>query len=326
MANTSNNILADIKITMLGGSGAGKTCFMLAMYDIMSMGVEGFTFSTINPDDGLDLEDQWNKLCDGTDVDRWPKGSEGSRPYTFRFSFGFKEYLSFEWLDYRGGALTGRADDPDLAKLRSSLKSSFGIFIVVPADQLVKNDRQAIRGMNVKGINQLLAELSDESHPRVVSIVITKMDIWLKEIGLNQQNELVSRIKSIFSPLFVPDGNWTVSIVPITLGENLCDNLARGAIAPQLIHYPVTFTIYELFLKQLEAAEAEKQILIDRSANRKPPTFWGDLFGRPDSNDAESEAKKAQLEAWSISCKAACQNISQALKADIPIFKNGKSN
>ena len=315
---------------MLGGSGAGKTCFMLAMYDVMSFGVEGFTFTTVEWDDGLDLEDQWKRLCDGTDLDRWPKGNMGSRSYKFRFSHGMKSYLTFEWLDYRGGALTGRSDDPDLPTLRAKLKESFGVFIVVPADQLIKDDYQAQRGLNLNRVNQLLNELRDQAPEKgflpVVSLVVTKMDIWCKAFGKDKKKELVARLTKLFNPLFASGGGWTVSIVPVTLGEGLCDDMANAAIAPMAIHYPVTFTIHELYQLSNKAAVADQKNIrtrIDKGRNR-PRTWWEVIFGTEDDHDPELEEQIAEMDSWAKICDADCKTIGRSLSADIPVFKNGE--
>lgn len=321
---------AEIKITMLGGSGAGKTCFMLAMFDVMSFGVEGFTFTTVDWDDGLDLEDQWNKLREGTDLDRWPKGTSGSRSYKFRFSYGAKTYLTFEWLDYRGGALTGRSDDPDLPTLRANLKESFGIFIVVPADQLIKDDYQAQRGLNLNRVNQLLNELRDQAPEKgflpVVSLVVTKMDIWCKAFGKDRKEELVARLSKLFNPLFASGSGWTVSIVPVSLGEGLCDDLANAAIEPIAIHYPITFTIHELYQGHNKAVDVERASIRTRAdENRKrPKAWWQQMLGTNDDHDPEIEEQIAQLDLWAEACGAACKTIGRSLRADIPVFKNGE--
>ena len=39
--------MADITITMIGGSEFGKTTYLVAMYDDMRFGYGGFTFSAV---------------------------------------------------------------------------------------------------------------------------------------------------------------------------------------------------------------------------------------------------------------------------------------
>ena len=48
-----------IGITMVGTSGAGKTCYLYAMYAEMAFGVSGFTFMPTDYDKSIDLEDGW---------------------------------------------------------------------------------------------------------------------------------------------------------------------------------------------------------------------------------------------------------------------------
>ena len=54
---------SNIGITMLGSSGSGKTCYMMGMYAVMSLGVNGFNFTTQDPDDDLVLADQWENFA-----------------------------------------------------------------------------------------------------------------------------------------------------------------------------------------------------------------------------------------------------------------------
>ena len=102
--------LEDIKITMLGTTGAGKTSYLLGMYAVMQTGVQGFTLSAKDIDMDLDLTERWEQLISLEGEDRWPApNAAATEHYAFDFSYGFRPLIGFEWLDYRGLALSDRS-------------------------------------------------------------------------------------------------------------------------------------------------------------------------------------------------------------------------
>ncbi len=320
--NNSMNNNTNLKITMLGGSGSGKTCFMLAMYNIMSSGVDGFTFSTDDWDDGIDLEEAWYKLYDGTAIDRWPKGTADSRSYKFALNYGAKRLQTFEWLDYRGGALIGRSDDSGLGTLKAHLAGSYGVFIVVPCDILIQNDTRAGHRMHISRIVQLLTETSNSGNQPVVSLVITKVDIWTNKFGRGQQEKLINQLRELFNPLFAKGGNWTVTIIPVTLGEDLCNNPDSAQIAPNAIHLPVTFTISELYNGKKDAIQNSKQALAVIPPCKVP--WWEKMFGSNDISRLEIDSKNQKSTNEENAIESVRRIISGIMKAEVPVYKDGE--
>ena len=154
------------RITMLGTTGAGKTCFLVGMYADMSGGRRGFTFST-NPDDDLDLSNKWSRLVEAG-RDRWPPLTvDQPKSYTFGFNYGFRRIMEFDWIDYRGGALSiGRSTEADVQELKRYLRQSSYVMLCVSGEHLqVPKNAAVVRaqtGIGSDEFGSFLTELREE--------------------------------------------------------------------------------------------------------------------------------------------------------------------
>ncbi len=245
------------RITMLGTTGAGKTCFLVGMYADMSGGRRGFTFST-NPDDDLDLSDKWSRLIEAG-PDRWPPPT-GDQPksYTFGFNYGFRRIMEFDWIDYRGGALSDRSTEADVQELKRYLKQSSCVMLCVSGEHLQENAAVARARTGIGRMNSFLTELREElgrqkkELPAVI-IVVTKSDYC----SSRPREEIEEQIRDLFNPLFAPDGGWLVSIGSVSLGKGLAADTEKGEIALGDIHLPLIFSIYCALYKELEQQQSK---------------------------------------------------------------------
>src|SRR4051812_40320997 len=96
---------APIKLTMLGGTRTGKTCYLVGMYGMMRRGTDGFTFAAVDMDEDLLLAQQWKTMRTTTGDKRWPPPTTETKEHEFDFCYGYKPFRRFSWHDYRGGAL-----------------------------------------------------------------------------------------------------------------------------------------------------------------------------------------------------------------------------
>ena len=110
--------LEDIKTTILGTTGSGKTSYLLGMYAVMQTGVQGFTLSARDMDMGLDLIERWEQLIALKGEDRWPSPNAAMiEHYAFDFSYGFRPIQGLELIDYRGLALSDSTNNQDVQEL-----------------------------------------------------------------------------------------------------------------------------------------------------------------------------------------------------------------
>lgn len=242
------NLLKDIKITMLGNTGAGKTSYLLGMYAVMQTGVQGFTLSAKDMDVDLDLTSMWEKLIDVQAEDRWPPPNAAEmKTYAFDFSYGFKQIIGFEWLDYRGLALTDRSTEKDVQELSEYLGDSSCAFLCVSGEYLGSQVTPfTVRDTKSDRMNQFMQQVIStikkptSTHPFPIAITITKYDLC----NHREKQEVIEDIKKLFPALFTPNSGWSVMICPVSLGKELSQNIEQGNIVPINIHLPVIFAIY----------------------------------------------------------------------------------
>ena len=241
-------MLNDIKIAMLGTTGAGKTSYLLAMYAVMQTGVKGFTLSAKDMDMDLDLTEKWQQLIDIEEEDRWPLPNAAAiEHYSFDFSYGFRPIMGFDWLDYRGLALSDRSGEKDVQELFNYLSDSGCLFLCVSGEHLRDKITPAIvREIKSDRMNQFIQQIISNykqptaERPFPVVIVITKYDLCHHR----EKQAVIDDIKRIFQALFTPNSGWLVMICPVSLGKELCQDIDRGHIVPVNVHLPIVFAIY----------------------------------------------------------------------------------
>ena len=240
------------KVTMIGLSGAGKTCFLYAMYNFMSIPQGGFVFTAKDPDVDLDLADGWDQII----IDKtWPRHTDESGNYDFYVQYAGAKIADFSWYDYRGGALMERSDSSeDVRYLNNKISSSNALIIFLDADQLVLplnyNKRQFQRLLWC--VNSTIAQHKDPYFP--ISFVITKGDKYdydtlLNSPGFNYFNNNV--FESIRNSQNVA-GLFTITEVTSTTAYN--------------VYFPLMFSIYhglENYEKQIIKQYQRKKSNLD---------------------------------------------------------------
>ncbi len=249
---------------MLGNSGSGKTCYMVSMYKMMSTGIglDGFTLSAEDPDDNTRFSELWQALTDSQGQDRWPPPTtEETLTYGFNFNYAFKPVLGFDWFDYRGDALIDYGNSPDVSELRQRLLATSCILLCISGEHF-KNKLKvsAYDKIGVGAINQLIAHSQPnnrQNFPPSVVIVITKYDLC----SHRKKQDIIKEIKEVFSTFFAPGTKWLVMICPVSLGEELAQDIDTGEIDPVNIHLPVVFSMLAELVKQ------SQQLYIEKSSN-----------------------------------------------------------
>ncbi|MGL5804344.1 MAG: hypothetical protein ACRC2R_04815 [Xenococcaceae cyanobacterium] len=265
--------LQDIKIAMLGNTGAGKTSYLLGMYAVMQTGVGGFTLSARDMDIDLDLSSMWEKLIDTSAENRWPLPNAGElTSYQFDFSYGFKPLLGFEWLDYRGLALTDRSTEQDVRDLSEYLTQCSCLFLCVSGEYLQDSITPfAVRDIKSDRMNQFIQQIigrqknPTSSNPFPIAIAISKYDLC----NDRDKKEVIEDIKKLFPALFTQNSGWLVMICPVSLGKDLSDNIEHGNIVPINVHLPIVFAIYAQMREYALKLKTERNIIYKQLENLK---------------------------------------------------------
>ena len=254
--------MSDTRFTALGMSGSGKTCYVLGMFYEMSVGIRGFRLSTEN-----DMARKllgWTETLDNAErgIDCFPKGTllADMYDYVFKLSHNNEDILSFDWIDYAGGALTLREDDSEdvFDKINESIEKSTALYIFVDGDYFCE-DSYDKKLRNVKRkcsryISDRIKEFVDKHNSKGLPIifVVTKID---KCRQYTNDGEVVSIIKEAFSPEF--SKGYKVYITSVSLGKNISDNNYKGEVEPINIHLPFFIGAFYLFMKEINEIKAE---------------------------------------------------------------------
>ncbi|MBW4571210.1 MAG: hypothetical protein KME31_25305 [Tolypothrix carrinoi HA7290-LM1] len=324
---------AEAKITMLGVEGAGKTCYMLGLYATMQLGLQGFTLTTTDMDEDLRLTSLWEKMVDEEGEDRWPLPTGGEpHQYEFDFSYGMRPLISFDWLDYRGGAMKNLSTQADVQILMKRLLESSCVFLCVSGEHLreeVSSDMELMsvaRKAGVDRMNKFLMDLSknlkDSQRPFPIVIVITKYDQCAERAQDKASREkLFDDIKKMFNALFLPNKDWLVMLCPVTLGKGLEEDSLTGKIQPKNLHLPLVFALYAKLREYAMTEQArvnETKIRLDTIKSGK---WFQRLFTGDDQRATESSLENYQNQLQEIQKRMAL--LAQEL-TNAQMFLGGK--
>lgn len=257
--------MADTQITILGMSGAGKTCYLLGLYYKMGAGLKGYTITT-DEDTDVQLRDRYAKLCDVTleKEKRFPAGTDNISKYKFDLQYGYNTIMSFDWVDYPGGLLDRKNSGnlEDYEDVKKAINNSSSLFICVDGSLLIGDDVDE-KIENVKDkcsnvINTFFTEYfkSNNTLPPT-AIIVTKYDICEDD---TDEEELCEIIKEAFSPFFVKNDNkMIVTIIPVSIGRNIMDDDFSGKLKPSNIHLPIFMGIWFALSKKIQNHEMEIQ-------------------------------------------------------------------
>lgn len=306
-----------MRITMMGFSRAGKTCYLYAMAARMSKGQYGFRFIPDNHRKSLSLNRCWNEMKpqfnpdNGTLVRQgvWPAGTGESDEIVFRFVYGTRNLTYFSWYDYRGGILDSESesDEKDYNKFVEIASESACIIVCIPAEMLqayMHGDSMAESRLNI-----ILDDLTKYRESRNDYVPVTFAILKADCLAPGEFSRGVKAIREgVFAPLFSQDENWLLMFVGVSLGKfdrNQGDidpkthrRFINGTLEPVNVELPVFFAFY----CKLKDAVRSKNEEMNKNANAqdiakgKLQTYNSrTIFGRWWHGD-EAKAAKAELE------------------------------
>lgn len=301
-----------MKITMLGYTGTGKTCYMLGMYSFMSMGLNGFTITTQDYDEDLELNDSWDALVEDG---KWPQGTmQGTeKSYKLDLCYGAKPILPFEWLDYRGGALRDNSSSSDVEKLKNHAKESDCIFLCISGEHLteeivdstgaVNNNAKAkaARKLQTSRMNRIIQDIGAKvgaasNNPFPIAIVITKYDLCMQR----GKEAVIRDIKELLDPLFTENSSWLTTIIPVSLGK---DVQSGGEINPIAIHLPVVFAVYIQLRNTANQLNLSRKSVSGQLTDAKSRNFISRWLNSSEIDNKEKRIKELESQSSDILSK-----------------------
>lgn len=305
--------MENTKITVLGMSGSGKTCYLLALYYKMLAGIEGYTLTTDDKRD-VELRDSYSKLRNGKLKEkRFPVGTNSGtfEKYTFDLCQSYEKIMSFDWIDYAGGDLGNKVGAYE--QLEKDIYESSSLFIFVDGANLIKDFQtgeeledidERIESVSLANasINNLLARYSqrkekDNFFPPI-AIVVTKYDLFH---DLVSEEELCEIVQEAFSPLFGSKANKIeriITIIPISLGANISDNDYSGKLKPININLPILFGIYFTIVKQQFTQHCESIYSFMEKFGKEKQKYSHSRDERIEKLTSERDSELARLEKY----------------------------
>ena len=261
-----------IKITTLGSTGTGKTCYLYAMANQMPLSSNGFTFGMeYGTDQFLALNGGWENIEKGV----WPCGTMTSDTYSFSCSYASRPIADSELYDYKGGILTTRGDECDADRrtdLIGRMYDSIALIICISAYDLksLSDDYIDIDLQQIFYAYRRLLQNSSDTQGKTIPVIfaITKSDLITKKDFENGINSLRNHV---FAPLFVNGGGWFVGFVPVSIGQ-----IDKGVICPRNVEIPILFGVKNYLESVFNGTTLVKDALasIDRAFVKSDVTLY----------------------------------------------------
>ena len=285
-----------MKLSMLGVSRSGKTCYVSAMSQVLQackLG-NGCQMSLKANDITQQLELNNNFMMMVTEHE-WPQGTDVTTSYDFRIHFqcadASLQLPSLTMDDYRGGMLTGMGpeDAEDRSDFINSLSDTAVIIFLIDGTTILNAmdelDKDASHRGTTEASEKLVAinEISimenilyqrikhKENIPPVL-IVVTKSDVFATKEELNNGMDLV---KTLLFTLFSYGNKLFVGLTSVSLGLGL-DKDDNNRIIGQLdistqnnIHLPMLFAFYAYLDAMYKTLPNKRNVDLITSAIRK---------------------------------------------------------
>lgn len=255
--------MKDVNLTALGVSGSGKTCFLLGMYYEMSAGVNGYTLTTNDDEDDIELRGKWRKINDMQGVARFPTGTDKNGDYQFHLEYAHKRINTFHWMDYKGGIMESKSTEnpEEYDELLKRIEESDCLCVFVDGKLLCKEDpEEMIRSVKDNCSSVILRFFSSYQEKKgtlpPIAIVVTKFDACKDYITKEQLTRI---IKESFSSLFTAEENTKITIIPVSIGMHIEDEEYAGNLKPLNISKPLFFGIYKPLKNEWEELQKEQK-------------------------------------------------------------------
>lgn len=233
----------NIKITMLGASGVGKTMFLSGLYQSMiENSFEGYRF-TANGKDSQTIMNQIGEIGRNSLIERnleFPLGTDSTKNFKLKLKKYNEDICNVDFIDYKGGFIeelfaSDSAEKDKQGKFMESLLKSDVILILVDAVQISKYGDDIAKCQKITKanfINMIFSQISERAENKFLTIlfVLTKTDsATIKEYDkANNFEQLINKTLNVYKLTFEliknqcsKKSNWSFGVVPITaIGEN----------------------------------------------------------------------------------------------------------
>ena len=263
-----------MKISLLGVSRSGKTCYISAMSQILKNcklnNGERITIKENDISSQLELD---NNFMTMVTEKRWPKNTDITTAYDFRMQYyeNNNQFTidSLKIDDYRGGMLTtlGPQADKDRKNFISSMSNTAVILFLIDGTTILNAMDELDKAPVHRGITNATEKLAARNEISIMEnilysyihqgnvkneipplmLVVTKSDVFASN---EEYQNGVEMVKELLSTLFVEGNRTFVAITNVSLGTNLEKDVNGGIIGSldistkHNIHLPMLFALY----------------------------------------------------------------------------------
>lgn len=276
-----------MKIIMLGHTGVGKTTYMASMYGTLQTPINGFSLLTQNTTRHTELLKEFRNIRQG----RYPLATAIRDQYDFSLVFQGKPVFPFQWVDYRGGALTERQDtSPEAQRLVSDLCEADGILMFCDSDPKVRTRVKSQIGRMITLVGQAVRK-GDKA--LIIAIIFTKADL-IDELD----DEMIEPLQGLLDAIARSKAH-IATLLPVACGSQLINAEAPVLFA---LHFGILFQTIRLlsaidYYQALEKAYTTKGETLGGIVS----DIWNTLVSKPTTADharrvrLEAEAEKAEI-------------------------------
>lgn len=235
-----------MKIVMLGHTGVGKTTYMNSLYGLLQNEINGFTLSTENLTDHMQLWSLYKQIQDGT----YPAATMQRGQYNFLLRYWGKNAFPFTWIDYRGGALRERSDSAETQQLIRELKEATGIILF--CDAAMTSGRLKIQSQFGRMMNLVQRAIQDDDSPTIIVIAFTKIDM-VDELSDDLAGPAINLMEMIHS-----SEQHVGTITSIACNEQFFVNVEIPALF--ILHFGIMFEALVHFIRKDHYQKEEKRL------------------------------------------------------------------
>lgn len=294
-----------ITTTILGKTNTGKTCYLMALYNMMKAGVTigDCQLSLMMPTEkGADdnyFKLQYRKLKEKSS---WPLANPANEvnEYELFLVKDLADRLPFSWIDYSGELLEeqGHIEEKAYTTVVNRLKQE-STSVLFPlkgelfATPIPTNEWELAEFKGDHGydkFNSLMSEYissrNNFGRPPIVTLLITMYDLCSQR----DFSDIVTEIQTLFPPLF--KGKCITGIIPVSLGSG---SKGKFVVRPRQVHLPLIFILLqelEITLKAIEGIELKFKGILDRWGN----TWYGPLIEKLFGNSTIAEIRDSLKE------------------------------
>jgi hypothetical protein len=306
---------------MLGTTGVGKTTFLTAMYyELGQVGRNGFKLRA-DRNSHIVLSRNWKELVQSH---IWPKPNADYSEFRLELRHGDDHIKEFDFVDYRGGAVTDLKEEEHYQKLSNDVERSDALLILADSWYIAnKSTAYAEEQNEIHNIQWFLEEylLKNKDKKLSIGIVLTKIDTLQADQYEEFKTKCFSVFKSILDLAKTKQDRLKMSFIPISVvGYDTCDikvNKQNGRTImecdliddpkPVNVHWPIIYCIaksIEFRIETLDEAISNKkdewiEIKEKKSGiwNYLTAIFDGEKLPYQKANDIynEIENKKGEL-------------------------------